>query len=160
MPPNLQLFKEKPRPVTETKVESRQRPAGNPPLLEAIDVTLRVMERRIRWYRNLIVFGSLTSFGSLVFVFVFQRWIGLISLLAFPASVGVFLFLDAHVVRTWRSQIQKLINQGGLSIEQLERTLTAFRYIPPATLRSMMASLSVLKMNLTDLVSPTIWLSY
>lgn len=118
-------------------------PAEKPVLLEAINFTLRTMEHRTRLYRNLVVCVSLTTLGSLVIALVFRRWIALMGWLALPVFVGCFLYLDARTVRTWRARVCEFRDQRGLQVLQLEQTLTGFGYIPPATLRSMFALLSM-----------------
>ncbi|HEY0790669.1 MAG TPA: hypothetical protein VGD78_06350 [Chthoniobacterales bacterium] len=120
----------------------RTKTVERPALLEAIDTTLRTIESRTRLYRNLVVLVSLTALGLPMMALLLHQWTFLIGLLALPAYVGAFLVLDGRVVRAWRDEICRLRNQRELNVAQLKETLTAFRYIPAATLREMLAMLS------------------
>ena len=116
--------------------------AEKPILLEAINLTLRTMERRARLYRNLVMAVSLTALASLVVAVVSRRWVVLSGLLALPLYVGGFLSLDNRMVKAWDERMFQMRDQRGLNIAQLEQTLTGFRHLPQATLRSMLATLT------------------
>jgi hypothetical protein len=121
---------------------SSSKPPELPVLLESLNLTLRTLERRLRWYRNLVICVSLTLLGSLILALVFRKWILLGGWLALPLFVGCFFHLDARTVRTWRDRILEMRDQRGLDVAALEQTLTALRHIPEATRRSMFTMLN------------------
>lgn len=121
---------------------SETKPPELPVLLESLNVTLRTMERRLRLYRNLVICVSLAMFGSLIIALVFRKWMVLSGWLVIPLFVGGFFYLDSRAVRTWRDRVLAMRDERGLDVAQLERTLTAMRYIPDSTRRSMFAMLS------------------
>jgi len=124
-------------------IKSNQPPVETPVLLEAVNVTLRAMERRLRLYRNILVCVSLGLSGSALVALIFRKWIILGGgVLAVPLLVGCFLYLDARAVRAWRDRVLQMQDKGGLDVDQLKKTLTSMRYIPDATLHSMFAMLS------------------
>ena len=118
------------------------KPPELPVLVESLNVTLRTMERRLRLYRNLVICVSLAMFGSLIIALVFRKWMVLSGWLAIPLFVGCFFYLDSRTVRVWRERVLAMQKERGLDIAQLERSLTAMRYIPDATRRSMFALFS------------------
>lgn len=116
-------------------------PGAKPVLLEAVNLTLRTIERRARVYRNVAVGFSLTVLGVALAALVLRRWGVLAGWAVLPLFVPGFFFLDGRIVRGWRDRVFLMRDQRGLKLTQLEETLTAFRYLPAATLRSMLAML-------------------
>jgi hypothetical protein len=128
------------RPQHQSTAPVAPKPSVEQPvLLAAINLTLRTMERRLRWYRNLVVCFSLTFLISLILALVFRKWLVLTGWLALPLFVACFLYLDARTLRAWRDRVLEMRDQRGLDVAQLEQTLKALRHIPEATLRSLFA---------------------
>jgi len=131
--------------LRKSKPDSRSvtpRPAVGPGvLLEAVNLTLRTMERRTRYYRNLVIGVSLTILGSLTLALAFHAWRILVGWLGAPLGVTGFLYLDVQQLRGWRDQVLAMRDERGLNVAKLQLTLRALRYIPERTLRSMFATL-------------------
>jgi hypothetical protein len=116
--------------------------AEKPVLLEAINFTFRTVERRLRLYRNLAVAVSLTGLGSVIVAVILRRWVVLVGELALPMYFAGFLFLDRRIVMAWHRGVLQMRDERELSVAQLTQTLTGFRHLPQATLRSMLAVLT------------------
>lgn len=125
-----------PDPVATRATEEK------PVLLEAINLTLRTIERRAWQYRNLVIAVSLTTFVPVILAVLLRRWVVLVGWLALPFYVSGFVLLDQQVVKTWRRGVLQMRAERGLSVTQLEQTLMGFRHLPQATLRSMLAVLT------------------
>ena len=67
-----------------------------PVLLEAINLTFRTLERRLRLYRNLVIAVSLTGLGSVIVAGILRCWVVLVGELALPVYFAGFLLFDRH----------------------------------------------------------------
>jgi len=116
--------------------------AEQPVLLEAINLTFRTIERRLRLYRNLVIAVSITGLGSIVVAVILRRWVVLSGELTLPLYFAGFLVLDKRIVTAWRRGVFRMRDERGLSVAQLTQALTGFPHLPQATLRSMLALLT------------------
>ena len=110
-----------------------------PVLLQALNLTMRTVERRTRLYRNLVVAVSVTGIASMTAAALYRRWIIVVGILALPGFVALFLVIDRRLVLGWRRQLLAMRDERGLNLSELERTLSGFRHLPQATLQSMVA---------------------
>ena len=79
--------------------------AGQPVLLEAINLTLRTIERRAWMYRNLVIAVSLTMIAPVLVAVLLRRWMALLGVLALPIHVRGYLFLDSRIPIGWRRDV-------------------------------------------------------
>jgi hypothetical protein len=112
-----------------------------PVMLRAIDATLRALEDRSRFYRNLIVAVVLVSVASLLLAVIFLRWTPLFGLILIVPLVGGFLILDGRRVRCWRSEILQMFRAEAHDYSLFQKTIAGFRHLPPQTVQSMLATL-------------------
>ena len=118
-----------------------QQPMDTPVLLRAINATLRALEDRGRFYRNLIVAVVLDSGASVLLAVVFLRWTPLFGFFLLIPLVGGFLILDSRRVRRWRSEILQMCRAEALDVSLFQKTISGFRHLPTRTLLSMLATL-------------------
>lgn len=116
--------------------------AQEPVLLEAINLTMRTVEERTRRYRNLVIAVSITVFATSTAVVVLRRWFMWAGFAVLPLYVLVFLHFDARTVTFWHDRVLQMRDEQGLDLAQLHQTLSGFRHLPQATLRSMLATLT------------------
>lgn len=107
----------------------------------AIDQTTVTIDRRAKYFRNLIVAVVLVSLGSMVWA-VFARSILPISsfLLLFPVC-GLFFFLDCKLLIEWRSLLLEGWARGELDFSAFLPAVGAIPMLPKNTLQSMLATL-------------------
>jgi len=110
-------------------------------LLDAVNFTSRVLEKRFRLYRNLVVAVSLVSLVSLVTSIVWWRPWPLAGLILLIPFTGGFLFLDSRRISRWRNEIVRMCETRTLELAVFVDTISRFRHFPPRTLQGMLASL-------------------
>ena len=123
-------------------------PAGNPNhltnrpvLLDAIDITVRTIEGRVRLYRNLVVAVSAVSVPSILLAVLFRQWLALTGLVLLVPLTGGFLFFDSRLVRRWRAGIVEMARLRSLDRAKFLKTISGFRHLPPNTLKSMLSTI-------------------
>lgn len=107
----------------------------------AIDRTTGTIDRRAKYFRNLIVVVVLVSLGSISWA-IFARSILPLSsfLLLFPAC-GLFFFLDGMLLIEWRSLLLEGWARGELDFSAFLPAVGAIPTLPKNTLQSMLATL-------------------
>ena len=110
------------------------------PIAAAKDVTLAVVERRARLYRNCAVAVSIMLLGT-VFGVLLVPWIAaLIGLTLLAAVVGTYLLLDLRVVRIWQSYVLDAW-WSGMNLADLSAALLTHPVLPRNTLEGMFDTL-------------------
>ena len=112
-----------------------------PVMLRAIHATLRALEDRSRFYRNLIVAVVAVSVVSLLLAVIFLRWTPLLGLILLEPLVGGFLFMDSRRVRQWGNEILQMSRAEALDYKMFRETITKFGHLPPNALGSMLSTL-------------------
>ena len=79
-----------------------------PALLQAINLTLTTIDRRIRLYRVLVVYVIVAGVGFPVASLITQAWLLLAGLGFIIPAVGIYLWVDKRVVRTWAEVVTRL----------------------------------------------------
>ena len=118
-----------------------QRPPDTPVLLRAINATLRALEDRGRFFRNLIVAVVMVAGTSVLLAVIFLRWMPLFGFILAIPLVGGFLILDNRRVRCWRSEILQMFRTEAFDYSLFKKTMAGFRHLPAGTVRSMLAML-------------------
>ena len=110
-------------------------------LLRAINATLRALEDRGRFFRNLIVAVVMVAGTSVLFAIIFLRWTPLFGLILIVPLVGGFLILDGRRVRRWRSEILWMCRAEAHDYSLFQKTMAGLGHLPAGTVRSMLATL-------------------
>jgi hypothetical protein len=115
--------------------------AEKPVLLEAINLTIRTIDDRARAYQKTAIAFGLMFIASIAAALAFRRvWPVAGLILVVPLSGG-FLFLDGLRVARWRTEILDCCLRRKLELPQFLATITQLKYLPQASLRSMLATL-------------------
>jgi hypothetical protein len=115
--------------------------AEKPVLLEAIDLTIRTIDDRVRAYQKTAITAGLMFIASIAAALAFRRaWPVTGLILVVPLSGG-FLFLDSFRVARWRTEILDCCLRRKLELPQFLATIAQLKYLPQASLRSMLATL-------------------
>ena len=107
----------------------------------AIDQTTSAIDRRARFYRNLIVAVVVVILGSVVWAIFAWAWIPLLGCLFLFPICGLYFFLDAQVLQGWRSQLLEPWCQRELDFRAFQPAIEAVPGLPQESLRSMLATL-------------------
>jgi hypothetical protein len=110
-----------------------------PPLLQAINLTLTTIGRRIRLYRVLVVYVIVAGIGFPVASLIAQAWLLLAGLGSIIPAVGIYLWVDKRVVRKWADAVTTLSHHEKLDLAQFKQTIISFRHLPASTLTAMLA---------------------
>jgi hypothetical protein len=137
----------------KTAFGETQQPTEKPVLVDAIGTTLRTIEDRARLYRNLVLAVSMVSLVSIVTPVFSRQWLAFSGLIIIVPLTGGFLFLDSHLVLQWRAGILQMACLRGLDLALFLKTISAFRQIPPNSLKAMLATLPA-GSNVTQHVVP------
>ena len=116
-------------------------PTEKPVLVDAIDTTLRTIQDRSKFYRNLVVAVSIASLASIVLAVFSRQWLTFSGLIIIVPLTGGFLFLDSHLVLQWRAGILDMERLRGLDLAMFLKTISGFRQLPPDSLKAMLATL-------------------
>ena len=116
-------------------------PIEKPVLLDAIDLTLRAIERRRRLYRNLVLCVTTVSLASVLSAALLRQWMALSGFIFLVPLTGGFLMLDNRLFRRWRSEILEMARLRGLDVAMFIKTILTFRQLPPHSLQAMLAGL-------------------
>lgn len=112
-----------------------------PAFLQAIDATLRTIERRTQLYRNLIITVSIVSLGSLISAGIMRNTMLLFGLFLNLLLCGWYLMRDSRQVRYWQQRILQLCQRDDFEIATWGKRLLGFRHVPPQSLKAMLATL-------------------
>jgi hypothetical protein len=107
----------------------------------AIDQTTRAIDRRAKYYRNLIVTVVSICVGSLGWS-IATRSLSPLSgfLLLFPVC-GLYFFIDAKLLHDWRSKLLEGWIRGELDFRAFRQAVGANPSLPKDTLQGMLATL-------------------
>ena len=107
----------------------------------AMDLTTQTINRRAKYFRNLIVTVVLVSLGSICWA-VLARAIAPLSglLLLFPIC-GSYFFIDGSLLNNWRSQLLAIWTKGEIDFLAFRSAAGAIPNLPRDTLQGMLATL-------------------
>jgi hypothetical protein len=118
-----------------------EQPPDTPIVLRGINATLRALEDRGRFFRNLIVAVVMVAGTSVLFAVVLLRWTPLCGFILVIPLVGGFLILDNRRAGCWRSEILQMFRTEAFDYSLFKKTMTGFHHLPPRTVQSMLATL-------------------
>ena len=109
----------------------------------AIDLTTQTIDKRAKYYRNLVVAVVLTSLASIGWALVSWSLSPLSGLfLLFPICV-LFFFIDAKLLNQWRSQLFQSWIKKDIDFCGLCHAVNAIPILPKDTLQGMLATLPI-----------------
>lgn len=116
------------------------KPMPEPPaLLQAINLTLTTIDRRIRIYRVLVVYVIVAGIGFPVASLMTHVWLLSAGLASIIPAVAIYLWVDKRVVRKWADAVTTLSHHEKLDLVQFKQTIISFRHLPASTLKAMLA---------------------
>jgi len=107
----------------------------------AIDLTTRTIDRRAKYFRNLIVAVVLLSLGSTgwaMFAWATSPLSGFF--LLFPVC-GLFFFIDGKLLNDWRFKLLESWVRGEIDFRAFHQTVGAIPSLPKNTLQGMLDTL-------------------
>lgn len=108
---------------------------------EVIQHTLRVLERRSRWFRNVVIAVVLIPVASGVGALVAGSWLPLLGLLVLVPVCILFLLLDVWVVQQWQRFLFARWQEGRIKLDVFSHALDAMPQLPKHTVRAMLNTL-------------------
>ena len=107
----------------------------------AIDFTTQTIDRRARYYRNLIVVVTIIGIGSAVWALVLWSMKPLLGIFFMAPACGAFLVVDSRLLIQWRNQLLARWIAGELNFGGFSDALGAMSVLPKGTLQSMLGTL-------------------
>jgi hypothetical protein len=109
----------------------------------AIDAATHIIERRAKYYRNLVVGVVLLGLASVGGALWLQTLPPLSFALLLIPCCGLFYYLDAALVSGWRSRLLTDWERGEIDLSALLEALRATPTLPKETLIAMLRSLPI-----------------
>ena len=107
----------------------------------AIERTTRVIERRARYYRNLVVAVVLIGVASVAWALAARTLSGLAGVLFLVPACGLFFFADARLLNQWRSGVLASWASGELDLAAFRSAMRAHPGLPQETRDAMLGTL-------------------
>lgn len=107
----------------------------------AIEYTTQVIEKRARYFRNLVVLVTGISLGSMLWAAITWRWFPFIGMLLLPPVCILYLYLDARLLDRWRHDCFVKWIQTEIDFRALHTVLSAISALPRGTVQSMLETL-------------------
>lgn len=107
----------------------------------AIERTTRVIERRAKYYRNLVVAVVLIGAASVAGALAARSLSGLAGVFFLVPACGLFFFADARLLNEWRSDVLASWARGELDLAALRQALRAHPGLPQDTRDAMLGTL-------------------
>ena len=107
----------------------------------AISLTIKTIERRAKYYRNLIIAVLLVLFCTLVWAIISGRFATLaVCVFLFPLGHGYFL-ADALLLHSWRKRLLRAWIEQDFNLQLFGRAMSELPQLPQNTLQAMLDSL-------------------
>jgi hypothetical protein len=114
-------------------------PTENPVIVEALNLTMRTIERRARRYRNLVIIVTVVALSSAFCAIVSRSWLFLGGFILLVPLVGGFLLLDHRNVMRWRAEILQMVRSRGLDRAVFVQSVFELRRFSPSSLQAMLS---------------------
>ncbi|HMB91051.1 MAG TPA: hypothetical protein VKP65_09410 [Rhodothermales bacterium] len=108
---------------------------------EAVQHTLRVMERRSRWFRNMVIAVVMIPVASGVWALVAGSWLPLLGLLVLVPVCVLFLLLDVRALQQWQRYLFARWQDGSIKLDVFAHAIDAMPKLPKHTLKAMLDTL-------------------
>lgn len=116
-------------------------PTEKPVIVEALDLTFRTIEKRIKRYRNLVISVVIVTSVSVLLAIFYRQWLLTAGLILLVPLIGRFFVLDSQTVRRWRAEIMQMSRKNDLDLQSFVKTASELRKISPRTLADMLATI-------------------
>ena len=114
----------------------------NPVVVEALDLTFRTIEKRIKRYRHLVISVVIvTTISSLLAIFYHEWFFTIGWILLVPLIIG-FSYVDSRTVRRWRREIFQMRDVRSLDLDFLLKTIGKPHRISPPMLKGMLSTIN------------------
>ena len=113
------------------------------PFKEAMSLTTQAIEKRVKWFRNLIISVVAVALTSLILALIQLSWQPLMGLILFVPLCGVFLYLDSHLVNHWQERILQMWVQGDLDLTIFYNSMLTIRMFPQRMFQGMLKTLLI-----------------
>jgi hypothetical protein len=107
----------------------------------ALDLTVAVLESRIRRYREAVVAVVVLSSGGALLAVILRSVTPLCGILFLPCLCGFVVSLDAILVNRWRARLLSWWCSGALDVDDFCYAMTHMRHLPSLTVHGMVTSL-------------------
>jgi hypothetical protein len=107
----------------------------------AIDQTTGAIDRRAKYFRNLIAVVALVSLGSVFWAVGTGTFSPLVALLLLLPACTLFFFFDAILLNDWRSKLFESWTKRQLDFQAFRQAVGAIPTLPKNTLDGMLATL-------------------
>ena len=107
----------------------------------ALDETTATIDRRARYYRNLIAAVSAMGLGSVVWAVISWTAAPLAGLSLLLPACGLFFFLDSRLLGEWQSGVMEAWVKKEIDFRAFRHAADANPVLPKATLQGMLATL-------------------
>jgi len=124
----------------------------------AIDQTTEAIDRRAKYYRNLIVSIVSIGMGAIILAAFTSSWSPLTGFLLFFPACGAYFFCDHRLLNQWRLGLFAVWMKNELDFQAFFPAMNALPTLPKGSLESMLATLPLLKADLfseQQISSPT-----
>jgi len=112
-----------------------------PVIVEALDLTFRTIEKRIKRYRYLVIsVVFVTAISSLLAIF-YREWLFTIGWILLVPLIGGFSYVDSRTVRRWRREIFQMRGGRNLDLDFFLRTTGELHRISPPMLKGMLSTI-------------------
>jgi hypothetical protein len=112
-----------------------------PVIVEALDLTFRTIQTRIKRYRNLVISVIVVTAISVLLAILCHQWLFIAGLILLPPLVARFSVADSRSVRRWRAQILDMSSSRNLDLQFYVKTASELRKASPKILRDMLATI-------------------
>ena len=109
----------------------------------AIDLTTQTIDKRAKYYRNLIVAVVFTSLASIGGALVSWSLLSLSGVFLLFPICGLFFFIDAKLLNQWRSQLFQHWVKKDIDFCSFCDAVNAISILPKNTLQGMLVTLPI-----------------
>ena len=109
----------------------------------AIDLTTQTIDKRAKYYRNLIVAVVFTSLASIGGALVSWSLLSLLGVFLLFPICGLFFFIDAKLLNQWRSQLFQHWVKKEIDFCSFCDTVNTISILPKNTLQGMLVTLPI-----------------
>ena len=107
----------------------------------AIDLTTKTIDKRAKYFRNLIMTFIFIIAGSILLVIITKQYYVSFILLFLIPTCGLFFFYDNKLINQWRSQLFQSWIKKEVDIKNFCEAVNSISILPKQTLKGMLATL-------------------
>jgi hypothetical protein len=111
-------------------------------IVEALDLTFRTIEKRVKRYRYLVISVVCVIAISPMLALFYRQWLFTAGWILLVPLIGGFSYFDSRAVRLWRRQILQMNRVRDLDIDLFLKTAAELKRISPPTLQRMLSTIN------------------